>query len=274
VTPGLATETAGSIVVGDSVTEATSTITFEGNNGTTALASVESTASALALGVVSAGTGDELSARGLSRSSTSGGSSRSGSTAVVHNGGRSSRGGGGRSLATENPSSVVVRGRVSEAAATITFESDDSTSTLAGVEATASTSAFRVAGTGTSDELGAEGLARACSGSSRGSTTSVVDDWCSRGGRSLTPQDAGSVVVGDTVAEAASTITLESDDSTCALASVESTASRATVGIRVARAGNELGTRGLTRNEGCVGEGCSHSDECNENGNPASEHDE
>lgn len=264
----MASEAAGSIVVGDGITKTASTVTLQGNNGTSALASVESTASALALSVVCARTSDELSARGLAGSS--GWGSRSGGTTIVQDGGRSSR--SSRSLATQNTSSVIVGGCVTETAATITFESYDSTSTLASVESAASALTFRIASTNTGDELGAGWLARTGSrGRGRSGSTTVVEDW---GSGCLTPEDTGSVVIGNTITKAASTITFKGDDGTCTFASVEPTASRATVGIGVARAGNELFTSSLTRNEGCVGEGCSQSDKSNEKGDPASEHDE
>lgn len=268
--PSLASEAASSIVVGDGVTKATPAVTLQGNNGTSALAGVEAAASTLALSIVSARAGNELSARGLSRSSSRGG--RGGSTTIVQNRGGGS--GGSGSLSPENTGSIVVGSCVTETAATITFEGYNSTSTFASVEATASTLAFGVVGTGTSDKLSAWWLAGSCSWGSRSSSTAVVDNWGSRGSRGLTPQHTGSVVVGNTVTEAASTITLKSDDGTCTLASVESTAPRTTVGIGVARASNELGTGSLTRNEGCIGERCSQSDKSDEKGDPASEHDE
>lgn len=147
------THLASSVVVGGAGTESTATVTLEGNDGASALASAETAALRGAVLVLGAGAGDELSSgrdsRGAGGRSGSGSSSGGSSTA--------SRSGGWAGDATSEahlPGSVVV-GSATEAAATVTLEGDDGAGALAGVEATAALGTIVVTGARAGDELGA-----------------------------------------------------------------------------------------------------------------------
>ena len=63
----LATELAGGVVVGLSITEAAATVTLLRDDGTGALARVEATATRRAVSIAAAWAGDELGTRGLAR---------------------------------------------------------------------------------------------------------------------------------------------------------------------------------------------------------------
>ncbi len=153
---------------------------------------------------------------------------------------------------------VVVGGSIAEAATTVALLSDNGTSALAGVEATAARCAIGVAGASTGDELRARssswGSRRSSSVVGRGSSGGTTLGHA-RSGLSVGALDGlGSVVVGGGVAEPATTVTLLSDDGTSALAGVEATAARCTVGVRLAGTSDELGTGGCTGDVGGRGD--------------------
>lgn len=123
------------------------------NDGAGALAGVEAAAARGAVCVAAAGTGDELGARG------------NGSSGGVVGGSRGrGRGSGSSGLdsrsrlgvrALDSLRGVVVGAGVAEPASTVTLLSDDCTSALAGVEATAARCTVRVRLARAGDELGA-----------------------------------------------------------------------------------------------------------------------
>lgn len=150
----LSTETLSdsSVVVRLLVSEPTSSVASESDDGSSALSTVESTAAKRTVAVSGTGASDELSTLAtLERTRLRGDE--------VDNVGLVSEplGNGG----------VVVRLGVSEPTPTVTGESDDGTGALASPEGTTTKGAFCVRGTGAGDELGT-------SGTCGGSCTTVV----------------------------------------------------------------------------------------------------
>jgi hypothetical protein len=234
-----------SVVVGLCVTEAASTVTLLGNDGTSALAGLEAAASVGAVRIALAWAGDELGALGRRGGSSGGGiassvvsTSTSSSSAtssctvtVVDTVALSTWENGIGSL--DFLCGDVVGFGVTVAASTVTGLSNDGTGAFARVEAAASACTVRIACASASDEL------CAC--------TSDLLAW--EGGTESLDFLSGNVVgLGITVA--ASTVTGLSNDGTCALARVEATARGCAVGIRLARACDELCARGSTGNVG------------------------
>jgi hypothetical protein len=146
----------GSTVVGLSVTETASTITFLSDNGASTLATREATARAGAVGVRSASTGDELS---------SGCFGGGGGWCNSATGGCSS---GLPAWETQRYSGAIIRLSVTEATTAISFLSNDGAGTFAGSESTAGTCAVSVSLANTSDELGPWRLARENGGRNKG----------------------------------------------------------------------------------------------------------
>lgn len=109
------------------------------------------------------------------------------------------------------------------------------------MEATAARGAISVARASTGDELRAGGNSGRGSSSRSSGVVAGTTLGNTRGGLSVGALDGlGRVVVGGGVAEAATTVTLLSDDCTGALAGVEATAAGGTVGVALARASDEL----------------------------------
>jgi hypothetical protein len=139
----------------------------------------------------------------------------------------------------ESLSSVVVGLSISKATATIALLGNDSAGALSGVEATAAGSAIGIRGARAGDELGSGSLLS--SAALVGIATVVVIVVVGRG---LETEGDSSVGIGLSISKATTSITLLGDNGTSTLSSVESTAARGASGIRLARASDELGALG------------------------------
>ena len=129
---------------------------------------------------------------------------------------------------------------------------NDCTSALASVEATATRGAISVARASTGDELRAGGSSRRGRGRRSSGVVAGTTLGNTRGGLSVGSLNGlGSVVVGGGVAEAATTVTLLSDDCTSTFAGVEAAAAGGTVGVALAGASDELSAGR------CTGDVCS-----------------
>jgi len=137
-------------VVGDSVSESTSTVPSLGDHGTGALASGESTTIGRTVGVFSADSGDELSAGGLaSARSGNSDSSRRGGSSLGGNDTRGSR----RVRALNDLSGSVIGDSIPESTSAVPSLGDYGTSTFAGGESTAVGGTGRIVDAGASNEL-------------------------------------------------------------------------------------------------------------------------
>jgi len=244
------TESLSSAVIGLSVAESTATITFLRNNRTRALATVEATAGSRTIGIASALTGDELRARRLARTRV-GGRSRRGSRRLSRAWDVLVR---GLTRAQRN-CSAIVRHSVTEAAATITFLSDNGASTETRPETAASRCAIRITAARASDELSARRLpgASALGRRRRGLGCAGNDLVGSLGGT----ESYGGTVVGHGVTESTAAIAFLGNNGTSTETTAEATAAGCTITIAAASASDELSARGLARSSALGRRGCS-----------------
>jgi len=229
-----AQESLSSTVVGLSITEAATAVTGLGDDGAGALAGGEAAAIRGTVLIGCTRTGDELGALLLS--------------------GSGSRSSGTVSTTSQELGSIVVGDVVTEAAPAVTFLSDDGSSTLSSPEAAASRSAVGIRGARSSDEL------RAGGGSGVSSVSGVAISSVSVASVALDASSiAGATAIGSIVAKAAPFTALIGHKGGSALARGEAAAAGSAVGIRSARASDELGA--LSSDEEGEGEESSELDD-------------
>ena len=230
------------VVVGLRITKSTASVNLLGDNRTSTLASVETTAAICAIGVAGARTGDELCSSTITSAVASGRCLGGGGDS-----GRLGRGLGdcsGSSTAKQRESRVAIGLCITKPTASVTFLGDDRTSTLAGVEAAAAICAIGVAGARTGDELCSSTITSAVAsgrclggGGDSGRLGRGLGD-CS--GSSTAKQRESRVAIGLCITKPTASVTFLSDDRARTLAGVEAAAAVCTIGVAGTRTSNEL----------------------------------
>lgn len=226
-----------SSVVGLSITKATATVTLLGNDGAGTLATAESTACARAVCVRRASASDELGSRCFG----------GGCSCVVVAGS-----GGSRLPAWEakSNSSTIVGLSVTKPTSTVTLLSNHWTCAFTGSKPTAGAGTVCVRAACTGNELSTGSLGRRGRGRSRGRWGS----WSSGGSRLSAWETEGnsSAIVGLSITETASAVTLLRNNGTRALAGSETTAGAGAVRVRAASTSDKLGSRCFGGGSSCV----------------------